>query len=158
MDVKLYRVLFRFLIDRILFRVLSDRVFFDSSVKGFSSGSAVLLAHQCSFSAMSLFFYQIVLFFIKNRYFILKNNLTISLRCFNNKNKQRNTYMIETKNIVLKIYAINSLIYTYHQISDEYIVQFSSILLCWSFFRIKLEAWIQVFSCEYCKIFEEYLC
>ena len=66
--------------------------------------------------------------------------------------------MIETKNIVLKIYAINSLIYTYHQIPDEYIVQFSSILLCWSLFRIKLEAWIQVFSCEYCKIFEEYLC
>ena len=58
------RVLFRFLIDRILFRVLSDRVFFESSEIGSSSlGHAVIDSslHQCSFSAMSLFFYQIVL-------------------------------------------------------------------------------------------------
>ena len=126
--------------------------------KGFLRDPQFFWLINALFPPCRYFFYQIVLFFIKNRYFILKNNLTISLRCFNNKNKQRNTYMIETKNIVLKIYAINSLIYTYHQIPDEYIVQFSSILLCWSLFRIKLEAWIQVFSCEYCKIFEEYLC
>ena len=58
------RVLFRFLIERILFRVLSDRVFFESSEIGSSSlGYAVIDSslHQCSFSAMSLFFYQIVL-------------------------------------------------------------------------------------------------
>ena len=58
------RVLFRFLIERILFRVLSDRVFFESSKIGSSSlGHAVIDSslHQCSFSAMSLFFYQIVL-------------------------------------------------------------------------------------------------
>ena len=58
------RVLFRFLIERILFRVLSDRVFFESSEIGSSSlGHAVIDSslHQCSFSAMSLFFYQIVL-------------------------------------------------------------------------------------------------
>ena len=50
------RTFFRFFIDRILFRVLSDRVFFESSVIGSYSGSTVLLGHQCSFSAMSLFF------------------------------------------------------------------------------------------------------
>ena len=70
------RVLFRFLIERILFRVLSDRVFFESSEIGSSSlGHAVIDSslHQCSFSAMSLFFYQIVLLFcfIKNRCFVL---------------------------------------------------------------------------------------
>ena len=47
---------YRFFIDRILFRVLSNRVFSESSVIGSSSGSTVLLGHQCSFSAMSLFF------------------------------------------------------------------------------------------------------
>ena len=53
------RVLFRFLIERILFQVLSDRVFFESSEIGSSSiGHAVIdsYLHQCSFSAMSLFF------------------------------------------------------------------------------------------------------
>ena len=58
------RVLFRFRIERILFRVLIDRVFFESSEIGSSSlGYAVIDSslHQCSFSAMSLFFYQIVL-------------------------------------------------------------------------------------------------
>ena len=67
------RTLFRFFIDRILVRVLSDRVFCDSSVIETSSGSAFLLGHQCSFSAMSLSFYQIVLllFFIKNRCSVL---------------------------------------------------------------------------------------
>ena len=79
------RVLFRFLIERILFRVLSDRVFFESSEIGSSSlGHAVIDSslHQCSFSAMSLFFYQIVLllFFYQKQMFsfafiiILKNN------------------------------------------------------------------------------------
>ena len=70
------RVLFRFRIKRILFRVLIDRVFFESSEIGSSSlGYAVIDSslHQCSFSAMSLFFYQIVLLFcfIKNRCFVL---------------------------------------------------------------------------------------
>ena len=51
------RTLFRFFIDRILFRVLSDRVFSESSVIGCSSGSTVLLGHQCFFSAMSQFFF-----------------------------------------------------------------------------------------------------
>ena len=61
------RTPFRFFIDRILFRFLSDRVFSESSVIGSSSGSAVLLGHQCSFSAMSLFFYQIVLLFLLSK-------------------------------------------------------------------------------------------
>ena len=78
------RVLFRFLIERILFRVLSDRVFFESSEIGSSSlGHAVIDSslHQCSFSTMSLFFYQIVilLFYQKQMFcfaliIILKNN------------------------------------------------------------------------------------
>ena len=54
------KVLFRFLFDRIFFRILSDRVFLESSEKGSSSsGSAVIDSslHQCSLSAMSLFFY-----------------------------------------------------------------------------------------------------
>ena len=55
------RVLFRFLIERILFRVISEssRVFFESSAIGSSSsGYAVIDSslHQCSFSAMLLFF------------------------------------------------------------------------------------------------------
>ena len=69
------RVLFRFLIERILFRVLSDRVFFESSEIGSSSlGYAVIDSslHQCSFSAMSLFYHLVLLlFFIKNRCFVL---------------------------------------------------------------------------------------
>ena len=64
------KVLFRLLIDRILFRVLSDRIFFESSEIGSSSlGYAIIDSslHQRFFSALSLFFYQIVLllFFIK---------------------------------------------------------------------------------------------
>ena len=58
------RVLFRFLIDSVLFRVLSDRVFFESSEIGSSSLESTVIdssLHRCSFSAMSLFFYQIVL-------------------------------------------------------------------------------------------------
>ena len=61
---RFYVVFFRFPIDTILFRVLSDRVFFESSEIGSSSlGYAVIDSslHQCSFSSMSLFFYQIVL-------------------------------------------------------------------------------------------------
>ena len=83
------RTLFRFFIDRILFRVLSDRVFFESSVIGCSSGSTVLLGHQCFFSAMSLFFLsnRAANFFIKNRCFVLHYSLT----CFNHINKLRNT-------------------------------------------------------------------
>ena len=70
------RTPFRFFIDRILFRFLSDRVFSESSVIGSSSGSAVLLGHQCSFSAMSLFFYQIVLLFLLSKTcFVLHYNL-----------------------------------------------------------------------------------
>ena len=69
------RVLFRFLIERILFKVLSDRVFFESSEIGSSSiGHAVIdsYLHQCSFSAMSLFFTKsCYYFFIKNRCFVL---------------------------------------------------------------------------------------
>ena len=50
------RGLSRFFINRILFRALSDRVFSESSVIGTSSGSAILLGHQCLFYNMSLFF------------------------------------------------------------------------------------------------------
>ena len=78
------RVLFRFHIERILFRVLSDRVFFDSSELGSSSlGYAIIDSslYQGTFSAMSLFFYQIelLLFYQKLMFWfefiiILKNN------------------------------------------------------------------------------------
>ena len=68
-------VLFRFLIDRILFRVLSGEVYFESSEIGSSSLGSIVIdssLHQCSFSAMSLFFDQIVLLlFIKNRCFFV---------------------------------------------------------------------------------------
>ena len=50
------RTFFRFFVDRILFRVLNDRVFSESSIIGSSSRSTVFLGHQCSFSAMWLFF------------------------------------------------------------------------------------------------------
>ena len=81
------RVLFRFLTDRILFRALSGRVFFESSEIGSSSSRSAVIdssLHQCSFSAMSLFFSSnrvTTFFFVKNRcfvlhslYIILKNN------------------------------------------------------------------------------------
>ena len=77
------RVLFRFLGDRILFRVLSDRVFFESSDIGSSSssGSAVIDSslHQCSFSAMSLFFYQMV--FPAGNYMFKVDNRNTTTRC-----------------------------------------------------------------------------
>ena len=88
------RTLFRFFIDRILFRVLSDRVFSESSVIGSSSGSAVLLGHQCSFSAMSLFFYQILLLFFYQKQmfcFTLYSQNEVRLACFNHINELRNT-------------------------------------------------------------------
>ena len=88
------RALFRFFIDRILFRVLSDRVFSESLVIGSSSGSAVLLGHQYSFSAMSLiFFYSVLLFFlIRNMfYFTLYSQNEVRLTCFNHINKLSNT-------------------------------------------------------------------
>ena len=68
------RTFYRFFIDRTLFRVLSNRVFSNSSVMRSSSGSAVLLGHQWSFSTMSLFFVlsnRAATFFIKNRCFVL---------------------------------------------------------------------------------------
>ena len=66
------KVLFRFVIDRILFRDLSDRVLFESSEIGSSSlGSAVIDSslHHCYdvFSAMSLFFYQIVFYYFNQK-------------------------------------------------------------------------------------------
>ena len=105
------RVLFRFLIERILFRVLSDRVFFESSEIGSSSlGHAVIDSslHQCSFSAMSLFFYQIVLLLFLSKtdvlfciFLILSK--TITLTCFNNIRKTNSEkmkkYVIETQSI-----------------------------------------------------------
>ena len=97
-------VLFRFFIDRILFRVLSDRVLFESSVIESSSGSAVIdssLGHKCSFSVMSLYFYQVVLllfyFYQKQMFcvtFIIFSK-TISLTCFNNFNKTDSEKMNE---------------------------------------------------------------
>ena len=65
------RVLFRFLIERILFRVLSDRVFFESSEIGSSSlGYAVTDSslHQCSLSAMSLFYHLVLLLFFYQKH------------------------------------------------------------------------------------------
>ena len=91
------RTLFRFFIDRILFRVLSDRVFSDSSVMGSSSGSAVLLGHQCSFFAMSLFLLsnRVATFFFSYQKqmfcFTLNSQNEVSLTCFNHINKLKNT-------------------------------------------------------------------
>ena len=74
----LIRILFSFLIDRILFSVLINREFFEWPGIGpsSSSGSAIIdsLIHQCSFSAISLFFWSnraTTFFYIKNRYFVL---------------------------------------------------------------------------------------
>ena len=70
-------ILFRFLIDRILFSVLIDREFCEwPGIGSSSSGSAIIdsLIHQCSFSAMLLFFLSnraTTFFYIKNRYFVL---------------------------------------------------------------------------------------
>ena len=77
LDFTVIRFLFRFLFERILFRVLSDRVFFESSEIGSSSlGCAAIDSslHQCSFSAMLLFFIKscyYCTFFLKNRCFAL---------------------------------------------------------------------------------------
>ena len=73
------RVLFRFLIERILFKVPSDRIFFETSEIGSSSlGHEIIDSslHQGSFSAMSLFFYQIVLlhFYQKHVLFCIRYN------------------------------------------------------------------------------------
>ena len=71
------RFLFRFLFERILFRVLCERVFFESSEIGSPSlGCAAIDSslHQCSFSAMLLFFIKscyYCTFFLKNRCFAL---------------------------------------------------------------------------------------
>ena len=67
-------LLFRFLIDRILFRVLSDRIFFESSGTGsFSLGYAIIDSslHQCSFSAMLLFFIKLCYYFFLSKTDIL---------------------------------------------------------------------------------------
>ena len=73
LDFTITRILFRFLIERILFRVLSDRVFFESSEIGSSSLGCTVIdpsLHQCSLSAMSLFFLsnRVTTFFIKNMF------------------------------------------------------------------------------------------
>ena len=117
------RVLFRFLIERILFRVLSDRVFFESSEIGSSSlGHAVIDSslHQCSFSAMSLFFYQIVLllFYQKHMFcfafmIVLK---IINLTCFNNFSKTNSGQNEEIDHRDTKYYIENLC----HQFPDWY--------------------------------------
>ena len=48
-------------------------------------------------------------------------------------NDEINTYMIKTQNIILKIYAINFLIYKCHKIPAKYIVQKQPSVV---FFRI----------------------
>ena len=69
------RVPFRFLIERFLFRVVSGRVFFEfSEIESSSLRYAVIDSslHQCSFSAISLFFIKsCYYFFIKNICFVL---------------------------------------------------------------------------------------
>ena len=69
------RVLFRFLTDSIPFRVFSDRVFFESSVIGSSSGSAVASSLESSvlfFRHAAIFLSnRATTFFIKNRCFVL---------------------------------------------------------------------------------------
>ena len=122
------RTLFRFFIDRILFRVLSDSVFSESSVIGSSSGSAVLLGHQCSFSTMSQFFYQIVLllFYQKQIFcFTLYSQNEVRLMCFNHINKLRNTTCSggwDTK-YYLDNNVINFPIYICHKTPDEFLAQ-----------------------------------
>ena len=120
----LIKVLFSFLIDRILFRVPSDRILFESpEIRSFSSGSTVIDSslHQCSFSAMSLFFLSnrvATSFYQKQMFYfaliiILKNSLT----CFNNSGKtvkKMKNCRIKRQSIAntLKIYVINFPIYT----------------------------------------------
>ena len=105
------RVLFRFLIDSVLFRVLSDRVFFESSEIGSTSLESTVIdssLHRCSFSATSLFFYQIVLllFYQKQMFcfaLFLILSKTITLTCFNNIRKNNSQkmkkYVIETQSM-----------------------------------------------------------
>ena len=118
------KVLFSLLIDRILFRVPSDRILFESpEIRSFSSGSTVIDSslHQCSFSAMSLFFLSnrvATSFYQKQMFYfaliiILKNSLT----CFNNSGKtvkKMKNCRIKRQSIanILKIYVINFPIYT----------------------------------------------
>ena len=118
------KVPFSLLIDRILFRVPSDRILFESpEIRSFSSGSTVIDSslHQCSFSAMSLFFLSnrvATSFYQKQMFYfaliiILKNSLT----CFNNSGKtvkKMKNCRIKRQSIanILKIYVINFPIYT----------------------------------------------
>ena len=126
------RVFFRFLSDRILFMVLNDKIFFESSEIGSSSlGSTVTYSflHQCSFSAMSLFL-------LSNRVTTFSSKTDVLFCIHYNSQKQlawrilitsaklipkkMKKYMIETQSVILKIYVINSPIYTCHQIPDEF--------------------------------------
>ena len=102
----------------VLLRFRSDRILFDSSVIRSSSWSSVMdssLVSLVLFLRCAAIFYQNVplsTFFIKSRcsvlYYIFKkiftpNNLQ--------RKKWRNTCIMQTRNIILKIYVINFLIY-----------------------------------------------
>ena len=112
------KVLFRFFSDRVLLSVLrdrdpilmvlNDRVLFESPVTGSSSGSSAI---DSSLWSSLLFFRFFPLFFVNTfRYFflhyIIKKNFTQLVA-----KKWRITCMMQTRNIMLKIYVINFPIY-----------------------------------------------
>ena len=98
------------------------------TVRGSSSRSSVTdscLGSSVLFFRHAAIFHQkvLLLFFIKSKYFVLhhifKKNFT-----FTNywRKKWRNTCMIQTWNIILKIYVIKSLIYIYCWIYSSYML------------------------------------
>ena len=107
------RVFFRFLSDRVLLRVLSGTILFESSVIDFSSGSSIIyssLGSSVLFFRHDAIYYQnvLLLFFIKSRcsdlHYIFKKNFA---RNNLQRKKGRNTFIIQTRNIMLKIYILH---------------------------------------------------
>ena len=108
------RALFRVLSDRVFWIVLNDRILFESSVIGSSSGPSVI---DSSVGSSVLFFR----FFIKTCYYFFLINRDV-LFCIifpkwtthltiSSEKKKRNTCMIQTRHVILKIYFINFPIY-----------------------------------------------
>ena len=122
------RAFFSFLSDRVLYMVFSDGIFFEFSVIGSAKGFWVI---DSSLELSVLFFWYAGTFLSKDAptffvttdvlFYIIfskrRSHLTISLTCFNKFWQNwwwktwRNSCMIKTQNIILKIYVIKFPIY-----------------------------------------------
>ena len=98
------------------------------TVRGSSSRSSVTdscLGSSVLFFRHAAIFHQkvLLLFFIKSKYFVLHHIFKKNFAFTNYwRKKWRNTCMIQTWNIILKIYVIKSLIYIYCWIYSSYML------------------------------------